>query len=190
MIYSERAMFLGCSGANLTDFYFSIAPLMEETNGARCRPGGDVMKPTQHNRLQRWVKGAIALGALSVLCVPRSADAGCSHLVNSQSDRYASLVRLDQLVRADSPAGSLVSDVSKLDQGKPLQPRRCSGLSCSKSTPLPASSAKLAPRQVDQWGALFGPIVVPSRICALTATNQADARSALLKTAIFHPPRV
>jgi hypothetical protein len=149
-----------------------------------------VMKPTQHNRLPRWVAGAIALGALSSLCVPRSAAAGCSHLVNSRSDRYASLVRLDELVRADSPAGALVAADSQSDHGKPLQPRPCSGLSCSKSTPLPSSSAKLAPRQVDQWGALFGPIVVPSRISALMANNKADTRSALLKTAIFHPPRV
>jgi hypothetical protein len=143
--------------------------------------GEDVMKSAFQRRLARWGTGAIALLVFHGFCAPRSAWAGCNHLVGSQSDPMLNLSRLDDLV-----AGGRA-------HGQPAPERRqspCEGMSCSSPTPLPVSTANPLPERSDQWGAVGERVVVPDTSLPERRTDDCAPRGSVEKTSVFHPPRV
>jgi hypothetical protein len=123
------------------------------------------------------------------LAAPRSAWAGCNHLVTSQADRRLDFNRLDDLITGSS---ALLAD--ELGQERPGQPgprapRPCSGPGCSSGGPsLPVSTTSPGSGGPDQWVALesvLAPAVAsPPRL----VPDEPAARPAGHKPSIFHPP--
>src|SRR5262245_56120000 len=107
------------------------------------------------DRLARWETGALLLLLVHGFGAPRSAWAGCNHLVLSRSDLLLAFNQLDVLIAGDS--SGLSSDdlaTDPLGQQGPKRPTPCSGLSCSNRVPLPVPMAFPGSHRVDQWGVL------------------------------------
>jgi hypothetical protein len=139
------------------------------------------MRSACERRLVRWGTGAIVLLVLHGVCAPRSALAGCNHLVISQSDPVLDLSRLDDLVAGDRAHR----------QPTPRPPQApCSGMNCSSPIPPPVSTADPLPERSDQWGDLAAPVIIPDTSLESRSTDEPALRGSLEKSAVFHPPRV
>jgi hypothetical protein len=138
------------------------------------------MRSIPFERLARWGTGALVLLLAHGLAAPRTAQAGCNHLVTSQSDRLLDHNRLDSLItgHVQDPAG----------QPGPQGPLPCSGPGCSNGVPRPVPAAPSAPVGPDQWLALSAAMrlteVAPHRL----PPDEPAARPAGHKPSIFHPP--
>jgi hypothetical protein len=126
--------------------------------------------------------GAALLLLTQVLCAPRTAEAGCNHLVSSNSPSYVSLAHLDELITGQTP-GPLS------DSGGPKGPPPCSGPSCSGRVPLPISTVLPSVHGLDQWCLLAdlldltGP---PAHFAWMIETPTLPSSDPSL---VFHPPR-
>ncbi len=140
-------------------------------------------KTTRFRRLTQ--PGSAALVLLMLLCAsaPRTASAGCDHLVQSRLDRIHQINNLDELV-----IGTLSH--SPFDRSLPGRSSPCSGLSCSSRFPLPVSTASIATDGSQQWGALDVPIAAEPKSAARRAADESLPPSSAEKSSIFHPPRV
>ena len=147
------------------------------------------MRSIPFERLARWGTGALVLLLVHGLAAPRTARAGCNHLVTSQSDRLLDFNRLDDLITGGS-AATRADDPARNDpaQPGPQRPGRCSGPGCSSSIPRPPSTASPSSGGPDQWmalGAVLGlAIASPPRL----VPDEPAARPAGHKPSIFHPP--
>ena len=118
---------------------------------------------------------------LAVLFVaPTSASAGCNHLVGSRTDPLVKLEHLDELIRGQSP----------LDRTDGPSKSPCSGLSCSKSVPMPISSITPVPEGRDRWGTLRLVVDVDNTSVYRRMTGEPAPAPIGHKSSIFHPPRV
>jgi hypothetical protein len=139
------------------------------------------MRSIPFERLARWGTGALVLLLAQGLAAPRTARAGCNHLVTSQSERLLEFNRLDDLIAGDSgqgPAG----------QPGPRHPMPCSGPGCSNGVPRPVPTAPPAPVGSDQWVAL-GAVLRLIEVAPLRhSPDEPAAPPAGHKPSIFHPP--
>jgi hypothetical protein len=148
------------------------------------------MRSISFERLARWGAGALVLLLVHGLAAPRTARAGCNHLVTSQSDRLLGFNRLDALITGGSSA--ILSDDSSghdpTGRPGPRRPGPCSGPGCSSSIPRPLSTASPSSSGPDQWMALGAvlnrAIVSPPRL----VRDEPAVRPAGHKPSIFHPP--
>jgi hypothetical protein len=138
------------------------------------------MRSMRLERLMRWGVGALVLLLAHGLGAPRSAWAGCSHLVTSQADRSLDHNRLDSLItgQAQVPA----------DQPGPRGPLPCSGPGCSNSAPRPVPTAPSAPVGPEQWLALGAALRIGEAAPHRLSPDEPAARPAGHKPSIFHPP--
>ena len=131
--FANEYVILGLIGGH--DFTFEFAfhrfRFLGRFSPGRCdspRVEG-VMRPIRFERLTRWGVGALMLLLIHGLGAPRSAWAGCSHLVVAKSDRLSSLGRLDPLIVVDRDAS--VSDElygNPPAEPGPKRPRAARGL--------------------------------------------------------------
>jgi hypothetical protein len=149
------------------------------------------MTAFRYGRLANWSAGAALLVLAGLFANSPAAAAGCNHLVTSRTNPLVGRLNLDELIVGRS-SPSLQSDRARSPLGQPDAPGRapCSGLSCSKSVPMPVSSMTPVPDGRDRWGALSTVVVVDhSSVYRLwTDTPIPDATG--YKSSIFHPPRV
>jgi hypothetical protein len=135
-------------------------------------------------RLMRWGIGAAVLLLAHGLGAHGMAQAGCNHLVTSQSDRRLDIHRLDDLITG----GSIAMPADESGQPGPRPSKRCSGPGCSSGVPWPLSTASSSSGGPDQWVALasvLGPAVTsPPR----HRPDEPAARPVGHKPSIFHPP--
>ena len=109
-------------------------------------------------RLARLATGALLLLVASGFGAPRSASAGCSHPLGSQSEPLLELYRLDAIFMAGSSSDSR-DEVSRSPLESPARRSPCSGLSCSSRDPLPISTASPGLESSQQWGATLCALV-------------------------------
>jgi hypothetical protein len=144
------------------------------------------MRSIPFERLMRWGTGALVLLLAHGLGVPRTARAGCSHLVTSQSDRLLGFNRLDDLITGGTSA--LLADDAGRDLPGPRRPGPCSGPGCSSGVPRSVPTAPSAPVGPDQWVAL-GAILRLTEVAPVRhSPDEPAARPAGHKPSIFHPP--
>ncbi|MFI5461678.1 MAG: hypothetical protein ACHRXM_40350, partial [Isosphaerales bacterium] len=111
------------------------------------------MGSIRFERLGRWGIGALMLLLFHGLGTPRSAWAGCNHLVSSRSGRLLDFNRLDALIASGSSATLLAEDPLREEQG-PKHPAPCSGPGCSSRVPMPVPTSLSDSDRSDQWGNL------------------------------------
>jgi hypothetical protein len=148
------------------------------------------MRPIRFERLTRWGVGALMLLLIHGLGAPRSAWAGCSHLVVAKSDRLSSLDRLDRLIVLDHDAS--VSDDMSSNSPAPPGPKRpagCSGPGCSNRVPMPVPTTFQAVDGTNQWGDLSVLIILPSASPRDGMADEPTLGPASQGSSIFHPPR-
>ena len=148
------------------------------------------MRPNRFERLTRWGAGALMLLLVHGLGAPRSAGAGCNHLVVSKSERLLDFNQLDALVAGGSPAlqsDDLARDPPG-DRGSE-RPTPCSGPGCSGQVPMPVPTAIQAPEGPDQWGTLSVPVILPAASPLDRLTDEHPPDSSRQESSVFHPPR-
>jgi hypothetical protein len=147
------------------------------------------MRSNRLERLARWSTGALLLLLILGFIAPRSARAGCNHLVTSQSDRLLGYDRLDDLITGGSSAILTDgADRERPDQQGPRRPAPCSGPGCSSSVPWPAPMPPPSPVDQDQWAA---PCAIPGAAVApptRLVPDEPAAQPAGHQPSIFHPP--
>jgi hypothetical protein len=148
------------------------------------------MRPDRFERLTRWGAGALMLLLVHGFCAPRSAWAGCSHLVVSNSERLLDYNQLDALV-ADGSSASLSNDTASHPTGDRGSNRStpCSGPGCSNRVPMPVPTTIPAPDGTDHWGALGVPIILPATSPPERMTAEPTLDPSRQESSIFHPPR-
>jgi hypothetical protein len=149
-----------------------------------------LMKTGRFERLARLGVGASVLLAVHFICAPRSAWAGCEHLVGSQFDPFANLHQLDSLIVGGSPS-LLTLETPDFPFEGPAPARRtpCTGMSCSMPVSLPVSTASAGSNGPEVWGALGVIVMVESASPRRRAIDEPAFCTAGEQPAIFHPPR-
>jgi len=149
------------------------------------------MKPNRFERLMRWGAGALMLLLIHGFCAPRSAWAGCNHLVVSKSDRLLGFNQLDALIVGGS-SSTLSDDMAHdpLEEPWSKRPTPCSGPGCSSRVPMPIPTTIPAPDGTQQWGTLSVPVIVPAASPLERMTAEPAPDSSREDSSIFHPPRV
>src|SRR5262249_17882244 len=154
--------------------------------GSETSHGDGGMTAFRYGRLANWSTGAALLVVGGLFVTPSAVAAGCNHLVTSRTNP---LVNLDDLIVGRS-SPYLESNHARSPLGQPDAPSRppCSGLSCSKSAPIPLSSITPVPDGRDRWGAICVVVAVDNPlVCRLIADGPVpDAKGH--KSSIFHPP--
>ncbi len=145
------------------------------------------MGSIRYGQLMRWVTGALMLLLVQGVGAPRSAWAGCNHLVSSRSDAFLKFDQLDELIQGHSIASS--SDDLAQGSRVPKRNRPCSGMSCSGRVPMPVSTASQGFEGFDQWGALATVADVLSPSLSARPADEPGPRAKGQATSIFHPPR-
>jgi hypothetical protein len=147
------------------------------------------MRSMRSERLTRWATGALMLLLIHGLGAPRSARAGCNHLVTSKSDRLLEVNRLDALITGDSSA-SFSDDLAQdpLGEHSPNRPTSCSGPGCSSRVPWPVSSTSQGSTGSDQWVVLNAVVHLAAVSPPCRTLDEPAARPAGHKPSIFHPP--
>jgi hypothetical protein len=148
----------------------------------------DVIRSIGFERLMRWGAGALVLLLAHGLGAPRSAWAGCNHLVTSQSDRGLDFNRLDDLITGSSALLADDTDRERPGPPGPRTPRPCSGPGCSSGVPWPASTASPSSGGPDQWIALESILDLAVASPPRLVPDEPAARPAGHKPSIFHPP--
>jgi hypothetical protein len=148
------------------------------------------MRPNRFERLTRWGAGALMLLLVHGFCAPRSAWAGCNHLVFSKSEQLLDFNQLDALVAGGSSA-SVPDDTARDPLGDRESKRRtpCSGPGCSNRVPMPVPTTIPAPDGTDQWGTLSVPVILPPISPPERMTAEPVPDSSRQESSIFHPPR-
>jgi hypothetical protein len=118
------------------------------------------MRSMRFERLARWAAGALIVLMVHAVGAPRSAEAGCNHLM------------------ARGPLK---------DQG-PNRPTHCSGPGCSKQVPVPVPTAVPNSDRSDQWGNVNPPAILPIAYSTSPSIEGPAARPTGEKPSIFHPP--
>jgi hypothetical protein len=151
--------------------------------------GKGVMTLDDLKRLGRLLTGALIVLLVHEFFAPRAAEAGCNHLVFSQSDRLVDFNRLDTLiVAASSSLPSMEQAQDPLRQQPPERRVPCSGASCSSRVPFPVSTASRGFKGFDQWGALSALVRKQFVSPAEKTIAKPALRSTVYKLSIFHPP--
>jgi hypothetical protein len=146
------------------------------------------MRSMRFERLARWATGALIVLLVHGVGAPRSAGAGCNHLIVSKSDRILDFNRLDALI-AGSPT-TISDDMARgplKDQG-PNRPTPCSGPGCSNQVPVPVPTAVPNSDRSDQWGNVSPPAILPIACLTSPSIEGPAARPTGEKPSIFHPP--
>jgi hypothetical protein len=149
-----------------------------------------LMKTARFRRMAQ--PGSAALVLLTLLCasVPRTASAGCDHLVQSRFDQFPEINRLDELVIAGTFVNPDGFSRSPFDHSAPYRSSPCSGLSCSSRFPLPVSTASIVTDGSQQWGTLGVPFAVESKSLSRDPRDESRPYPSGEIPSIFHPPRV
>ena len=123
------------------------------------------------------------------LGAPRSAWAGCNHLVVSKSDRIFDLNRLDALIASGSST-EISDDMAgdPLKERGPNRPAPCSGPGCSSRVPMPVPTPIPVSDSSDHWGHLSSLAILPIACSQDQAIDAPPARPSAQKPSIFHPP--
>ncbi len=145
------------------------------------------MGSIRSGQLMRWAAGALVLLLVHALAAPRSAWAGCNHLVGLRSDASLQFDDLDGLIQGN-PIARSSDDLARGSQG-PNRDRPCSGMSCSGRFPMPVSTASHGSERSDQWGALATVAVVLCPSPSAGPSHEPGPRASGQATSIFHPPR-
>jgi hypothetical protein len=134
----------------------------------------------------QWGAGALMVLLAHGLGAPRSAWAGCNHLVSSRSDRHLDSNRLDAIIAGGSFSDDPAHD--PLQENGPKRSAPCSGPGCSSRAPLPVPAAPQGPNGSDQWVVMNA--VVPLAVAAPRGRtiDEPPARPAGQTLSIFHPP--
>ena len=142
------------------------------------------------HRLIRWGTAAFVLLLAHGLGAPRSAWAGCNHLVTSESGRRLELDRLDDLITGGSSAFLADESSGREWPGQPGRraPKPCSGPGCSSSIPRPASTGSPTTSGPDQWIAMESVLALSPVSPPRLVPDEPAARPAGHKPSIFHPP--
>jgi hypothetical protein len=149
-----------------------------------------LMKLGRNERLMRVGTGALVLLLVQLLDLSDQAHAGCSHLAAVQSDAEGNLYSLDEVIGAGSPL-SLARDAQFPTPGRsPWPSGSCSGPLCSRSTPLPISTASPLPGRSDQPAALAVPATFVVMSQESVTFDEPIAGMVEQSLSIFHPPRV
>jgi hypothetical protein len=146
-----------------------------------------VMTVKRFERLGRWGIGALTLLLFHGLSTPRSAWAGCNHLVSSRSDRLRDFNRLDAFIVYGSSVSLSAEDPLIEDQG-PNRPAPCSGPGCSSRVPMPVPTVFFDSDRVDQWGNLTSLAIFKSASPRIRMIEEPAGRPSGQKPSIFHPP--
>jgi hypothetical protein len=142
------------------------------------------MRKGHSKRLARLGTGVVVLLVVQCFCASRSAWAGCSHLVQSRSDRFHVLDRLDLLIENGSGQ-------SPFEPSAPARRSPCAGLSCSSRESLPISTATPGSDGSFEQGCALDRLVVPSADSHSHRPFAEPARPLMVeRQSIFHPPRV
>ena len=139
------------------------------------------MRSIPFERLARWGTAALVLLLAHSLGAPRTARAGCNHLVTSRSDRLLGYNQLERLIAGDSGQQSP-------GQPGPRRPAPCSGPGCSNGDPSPVPAAPPAPTGPDHWLVLSAVLGLSEAGPLQHAPDELPARPAGHKPSIFHPP--
>jgi len=147
------------------------------------------MRSMRYERLARWATGALIVLLVHGLGAPRSAWAGCNHLVNSRSDRLIDFNRLDALIGGSSSA-ELSDDMARdpMNEQGPNHPTPCSGPGCSSQVPMPVPTAFPVSEFSDHWGHLSSLAILSIASSPGPAIDELGARPTGQKPSIFHPP--
>jgi hypothetical protein len=145
------------------------------------------MRSIPFQRLARWGMGALMLLLAHGLATPGTAQAGCNHLVTSQSDRLFDHNRLDDLITGRATA-MLAGQPGQDPAGQPGPRRPCSGPGCSEGVPRPVPTAPSAPTGPDHWVALGDFLRLTEAAPLRRSPDEPTARPAGHKPSIFHPP--
>jgi hypothetical protein len=149
------------------------------------------MSRIHSERLMHWAAAALFALSMHSLFAPRTAFAGCNHLVVSKSDRVLNLNRFDLLIIGDSSlltVGTFADDPLKSQH--PERPAPCSGPACSSRVPLPAPSASYSPDGSDQWVFQNAVLAVATASPPCGTIDELAAHAAAEGFSIFRPPPV
>jgi hypothetical protein len=139
--------------------------------------------------VRRPVTAALIAFAVLLLVAPRAAEAGCNHLVISQSDRNFGFNRLDALIVGGPITAALFDEAhDRLPQPAPERRTPCSGPSCSNRVPLPVSTSTPGSSGFDQWAAPSGAALGQASAPSASAIAEPAPRPVVRKPSIFHPP--
>jgi hypothetical protein len=150
--------------------------------------GSASMRLDPVKRLWRLVTAASIVLAVNHYVALRTAQAGCSHLVVSQSNRSLDFIRLDAIVVGGPFAVASIDRHDQLAQPTPARRLPCSGPRCSSRDPLPIPTATPGSTSLDQWAAVSAADVDPTIAPSNGPRNEQTPRSVLRKPSIFHPP--
>jgi hypothetical protein len=171
--------------------YSEISGSTTSSMSVKHESGKGAMRTDRFRRMARPGSAAPVLLMLLWVSAPRTAAAGCDHLVQSRLDPFHEINRLDELVIAGMSASPDGFSRSPFDRSLPGRSSPCSGLSCSSRFPLPVSTASIATGRSQQWGRLGVPIVVESKSKSRDTTrDESRPSSSGEKSSVFHPPRV
>ena len=147
------------------------------------------MRSMRFERLARWATGALMVLLVHGLGAPRSAWAGCNHLVVSKSDRIRDFNHLDALI-ADGSSTAISDDITRdpLKEQGPNRPTPCSGPGCSSQVPMPVPTAFPVSDLTDHWGNLSSPAILSIACSPSPAMDEPAGRPTGQKPSIFHPP--
>jgi hypothetical protein len=145
------------------------------------------MRLISSKRLMPLATGTLLALLVSGAGMPRSAWAGCNHLVNSRFDTSFNLDLLDELTPGN-PVSHSAQNHAERSQG-PRRDRPCSGLSCSGRVPLPVSTSSQKSESSDQWMALASPSVELSSGADARRSDDSGLLPIRQADSIFHPPR-
>src|SRR5262249_23477730 len=137
----------------------------------------------------RWGLGGLVLLLVLEFCAPRSAWAGCHHLVVSKSGPVVGLGRLDELIAGGSPYSP--ADLGEWPLKRDVSGRRmpCSGPGCSRSRPPPAPPLPPDPNSLDQWAPpLDSLMLLPFGPASRGPVDEPTAGTTGHAPSVFHPP--
>jgi hypothetical protein len=142
------------------------------------------MKAGHYQLLARMGVGVSTLLWVHAFGLSGTLSAGCNHPIGTQT---IPLVVLDDLIVAGSSAIPLVAHFPD-DKPAPGRRRPCSGMSCSNSIPLPASTASPGSDGSDQWGTLSSRANFEAMTAHTLMIDDAVKGQLGWVRSIFHPP--
>jgi hypothetical protein len=117
------------------------------------------------------------------ICAPRSACAGCTHMVVAQNDPGQLRSILDTLL--DDVAG-----LSSHNNPLPERSRPCSGAFCSGQPGTPEVPSGLFDWPGDSWAWCASHSGMPPKLHSFDSSGSAATYPVVRPNDIFHPPRL
>jgi hypothetical protein len=144
---------------------------------------GGVLIPIDYKRIARLGAWALLLLTAHLVWSPRSAYAGCNHLVTSQLTRDELSLLVEPLIG--------VAAANYIPSPTPSVPRPCQGLWCSGHPASPSGPPEMLNRgQFESW-AWFRSVPDSDSIASFAVCGDASSpRPVQTGNDVFHPPRL